>query len=157
MEVPKWVVGGAIALLVIFALYLAFFPLIKKQVNIFMGFGEEEPEALTKLKEACNEKQTSGCALEVARKTLEAGENPLVAESWLRKEIEFTDNEAMLRECFEFTKDTLLPLMNNDPEIGGVIYGMLKRKATSESFKQEIDVELGEQVTFKLHTEATLG
>lgn len=111
MNFTEWAALAILSVFIIAILYIGFFPLIKKAVGPIMDFGGEEPEALTKLKADCekyqeeNDRRAEGCALEVAKAVLEAGENPLIAESWLRKEISFTNNNAVLQEAFEFAKE----------------------------------------------------
>ncbi len=138
MEIPNWVIFGIIAALILLVLFGGVMPAISKQTRTFLSV--TEPKELTSLKEACEKQQTDGCALEIAKITIEEDQNPLIAESWLKKEITFTNDEEILRQCFDFAKDTLIPLLKYDKESITTIYGMLKTKPISTAFKTDIEV-----------------
>lgn len=131
-------------LAVILILVLLFVPAkIKDVYNIFMGIGtEQEPSELTKLRAECtklvdNNEPIDRCALEVAEKTLEAKEDVIIAEKWLRIQIEKGSSD-YLKECLEFAKTKLYQTFLKDYKSAIETYSLIVSKSNDESFNSQI-------------------
>lgn len=120
-----------IVLVLIVVLYIAIIqPLIAKYYPLLKSFGEEESTGLTDLKESCEANQVERCALNVAIGTLGEGESPIIAESWLRKEIKFSDSQSVLKDCLDFAKK--LYAQSNDWAGAIETYDLLYEKLHTE-------------------------
>lgn len=109
------------------------------------SLGQPENGTLIQLKDDCTNKidsnQDSGrCALDIAEKSVSAGESPLIAESWLRKQIDGTQDETILKEAFDFAKNKLYPAMKN-PLSEKQTYELIASKTTSSDFKTQLKNE----------------
>jgi hypothetical protein len=107
------VVKMILVLVIAILLIMAFINPITKVYKSFTSLGKSESNELYLEKQACTEKIDSGkdindCALVVAGLSLKE-EAPIVAESWLRKQIELTNDQTLLGDCFIFARDELYP------------------------------------------------
>ena len=124
-----------ILVIVVVLVLLAIPANIQKVSKIFGSLGEES-DKMVKLRALCNQRyddkeDLQGCGLDMAIATLEAGEVPIIAESWLRKEIELTRSTKILEECFNFARDTLYP--SSKDWVGAIeTYNLLSEKLQSK-------------------------
>jgi hypothetical protein len=104
---------------------------IKKVVDSFRSIGETEDSKVTELKNSCNQQYKEGCALDVAKALIQTGGSSFEAQSWLRKEIQSTDNKKLLNEVLSYAQTTLYPT-SQDWEGATETYALLGSKLGSD-------------------------
>ena len=143
------------------AIILALLPVafyIRKAYEPFASLGEPEPPELTVARDSCNlkikkDESLRGCALEVAEKSLEARQAAIIAEKWLRIEIEHFPDETTLREAFNLAKNQIYPKLQ-DPQREKETYELILAQAGTSTLKEDVKKELL-RFEFTISTKAT--
>ncbi len=113
-EAVKKTTALAIALFLLVVLIFVGINPLYSAFKSFLSIGQLENPEVAQLKQQCDDYvnihgATDGCALNVAAKIVETNGDLFVAQSFLKKEIESTNDQKILNKCFEFARDDLYP------------------------------------------------